>query len=389
LWSPWSVGLVYVAAISMMRKIGTSAIVLFAAVALLIPDAWIAGPSGRAFSRSELLALDANATTLTQEQLRQFHEDGYVILREALPLAWVKSLQQAVDDEMTSYSFSRLFTNQLFQLALYGSPSKGPYEYRGINRWKSNDAVRDFAFHSPAPRVAQQAMGSSTVQIMEDLIFVKGPKQGAMSTGWHRDTNYPVPVATEHQMSTWIPLDDVPLHEQSGVQFLAGSHRWNFSECGYHYFSKRCIDESQHLVRGEDLSLGDMVIFHGNIGHRTVPVSRLKRRRAALAIRWGGDDAVFKRKFYGFKTFNWYDFWPHGLEDVQKIAESPHMQTVIPAEALLDAPRAHQVLLPTASSVLRFMFGRFVGKSEETELEKTQSLSQTSGGAAGGSKGIY
>merc|ERR1739848_783218 len=101
-------------------------------------------------------------------------------------------------------------------------------------------------------------------------------------------------------------------------------------EYGYHYFTKEGIEKTKHLVRGEDVSPGDIVIFHGNIGHRTVPApgGRLKRRRAAIAIRWGGDDAVFERKMYGFKTFNWYDFWPHGLRNGQPIGESPHMQTV-------------------------------------------------------------
>jgi len=351
----------------------------------------ISGPASKSFNAAELAAVTSKARAMTPEEQTQYHEEGYVIMKQAIPMEWVNSLRRAVDDEMASYSFSRLFTNELFQAALYGSPWKGPYEYRGINRWKSNDAVRDFVFHSPAPKLAQQAMGSKTVKVMEDLMFIKTPKQGAMSTGWHRDTNYPVPVETEHQMTTWIPLDDVPLHEQSGVQFLAGSHKWDFEEYGYHYFTKEGIEKSQHLVRGEDVSPGDIVIFHGNIGHRTVPApgGKLKRRRAAIAIRWGGDDAVFERKMFGFKTFNWYDFWPHGLENGQPIGSSPHMQTVIPAEALATAPRSSKALLPSFASVMRFIFGRFLEQSQETKVETQQNLAAVSGGAAGGAKTIY
>lgn len=367
---------------------GASAALLAISLQLL-PDTWIAGPAGRPLVSTARPDWNVSLSTMTPEQIQQYREEGFVILRNAIPLEWVESLRGAVDDEMESYSLSRLFTNEIFQWALYGSPRKGPYEYRGISRWKSNDAVRDFVFHSPAADIAHQAMGSKTVQVMEDLMFVKGPRQGAMSTGWHRDTNYPVPVETEHQMTTWIPLDDVPLKEQSGVQFLSGSHKWDFNVCGYHYFKKECIEESQHLVRGEDLTLGDVVVFHGNIGHRTVPVDRLQRRRAALAIRWGGDDAVFKRKMFGFKTFNWYDFWPHGLVDGQHVGESPHMQTVIPRQALSTAPRSFRALTPTAWSSLRFMFGRFFLKTQETSVEKENKLSASSGGADGGAKSIY
>jgi len=352
---------------------------------------WIAGPASKPLTLADRTRVSGATQGMTQEQVRQYQKEGYVILRQAIPREWVDSLRKATDDEMASYSFSRVFTNEFLQLILYGSPRKGPYEYRGINRWKSNDAVRDFVFHSPVASLAQQAMKSKSVQIMEDLMFVKTPKQGAMSTGWHRDTNYPVPVDTEHQMTTWIPLDDTPLHEQCGVEFLSGSHRWDFNEYGYHYFTNEGIEKSQHLVRGEDVSPGDVVIFHGNIGHRTVPApgGRLKRRRAAIAIRWGGDDAVFQRKLLGFKTFNWYDMWPHGLKNGQHVGESPHMQTIIPAEALASAPRTSRALLPTVPSLFRFVFGRFFAKSQETDVEKQQNLASCRGGANGGAKSIY
>jgi len=81
--------------------------------------------------------------------------------------------------------------------------------------------------------------------------------------------------------------------------------------------------------------------------------------------------------------------WPHGLKNGQHVGESPHMQTVIPAEAIASAPRSARALLPTVPSLFRFVFGRFFAKSQETEVEKQLNLASCRGGANGGAKSIY
>lgn len=228
------------------------------------------------------------------DEIGRFDRDGATVLRGVVRARWLELLAEGVEYNRTNPSeWSHWYT----------SPDEAVGFWSDYVTWPVVEQYRRVVFDSDLAAIAGDLMHSSTVRFFHEHVLVKEP--GATEpTPWHHDDPY-YGVDSTQNLSMWIPLDPVP--SSSGLQFIAGSHRW-----GRRFVPRRFIDhtpygaaddrfellpEADELVRGQtilrwDVEPGDVVAFHYRTLH-SAPGNELATRRRAVSLRWLGDDARF------------------------------------------------------------------------------------------------
>ncbi|MCX7893729.1 MAG: phytanoyl-CoA dioxygenase family protein [Burkholderiales bacterium] len=223
-----------------------------------------------------------------------YERDGVVCLRHAIGADWLAFLADAVEEAMASPG----------PHAEEYEPAGGAGRFFGdIELAQRLPKFRRFALASPAAEIAGRIMGASRVNFFYDQLLVKEPGTSAR-TPWHQDQPYWA-VSGYQVCSLWIPLDPVP--EDVGVEYVCGSHRWpEFSP--YHFADGSPYagtglpplpdieaDRARYDIRRFALEPGDCLVFQAMIVHGA-PGNRGRHRRRALATRWAGDDARYRRR---------------------------------------------------------------------------------------------
>ncbi|WP_262250041.1 phytanoyl-CoA dioxygenase family protein [Parapedobacter soli] len=164
-------------------------------------------------------------STLSNEQIRFYQDNGFVIIDDFLNTAeleqWRTSVTQAMkernglkipgknvkignDDginEDTAY-----FNNVFDQL---------------LNLWQTSDAVSELMIDERIGKMAGELAGVDGIRIWHDQALIKRP--WANPTSWHLDTPF-WSFSDRRALSIWVALDDATL-ENGCLFFIPGSHK--------------------------------------------------------------------------------------------------------------------------------------------------------------------
>lgn len=230
--------------------------------------------------------------SLTGSELDAFQRDGVIMVSGLIDQNWLELLECGLEEARADHSgYGRFMSRKETGFSM------------DIFMWKRSDALRDFIYYSPMARWAQQLMHSKEVRFFYDQMFVKEP--GTQTpTPWHQDLPF-WPVNGNQICSFWIPLDPVT-RENSGLQYVKGSHLWNrrFKPVAPDYNPAVLLsplddipdinaNPDEYDLACWDMQPGDALLFHPLTVHGSSGnVSRTQTRRA-IAFRWTGDDVVF------------------------------------------------------------------------------------------------
>ena len=245
------------------------------------------------------------------EQVEAYRRDGVVCLRQAVSPHWMAKIRAGVSRAIDSPSlFSRM-----------GSAPDDGYNME-IFLWKRDDDLRDVIFGSSLVHLARQMMRAQRVHFFYDQLFAK--KAGTLTpTPWHHDLTF-WPLHGDQICSIWIPTQRVR-RESSGLEFVAGSHRWpnrwkavgppNGREEGLlPTASRELVDPAhedvppvenlreKHDLLSWDMEPGDVLAFHPLTLHGSEGNASSKDR-AAIAFRFTGDDVSYHPTPYTFPIF--------------------------------------------------------------------------------------
>ncbi|MFP8874183.1 MAG: phytanoyl-CoA dioxygenase family protein [Myxococcota bacterium] len=291
-------------------------------------------------------------------EIEDYRRDGVVCLRQVVPPHWMDKIRAGVSRAIESPSlFSRM-----------GAAPGSGYNME-IFLWKRDDDLRDVIFGSSLVYLARQLMGADRVHFFYDQLFAK--KAGTTTpTPWHHDLTF-WPLEGNQICSMWIPTQAVS-RQSSGLEFVAGSHRWpnrwkavgppNGREDGLLPSASRelvnplhedvpPVDElrKKHAVLGWDLEPGDLVAFHpltlhGSEGNTSAT------DRAAIAFRFTGDDVTYHPTPYTFPIF-----FPHGRR-VGETMGGPTFPQVLPQTIPEEcARRDRRAEIPSPLELARFL----------------------------------
>jgi ectoine hydroxylase-related dioxygenase (phytanoyl-CoA dioxygenase family) len=230
--------------------------------------------------------------TLTDEEIRQYNDDGVVMLKQALAPNWMAMVEAGVEEARNNSSLIGKFMSRKVE----------GYQM-DIFLWKRIDVLRDLIYYGPCANLAKQLMGSNEVRFFYDQMFLKEPGTDA-PTPWHQDLSF-WPIRGEQICSFWIPCDPVN-RESSGLLYVKGSHKWpqRFKAVSPDYVATLMDDKMEDIpdinanldkyeLLDWDMEPGDVLVFHPLTLHGSYGNSSRVRRRRALALRWVGDDVVY------------------------------------------------------------------------------------------------
>mmetsp|Transcript_148223 Transcript_148223/g.412800 ORF Transcript_148223/g.412800 Transcript_148223/m.412800 type:complete len:361 (-) Transcript_148223:128-1210(-) len=149
---------------------------------------------------------------LTEQQLRDFHERGYV--------AGIPILTGEECDALAA---------EVQALLTPGHPASGLwYAFHPLvasGAWRISFAFHDLAW-SPRLRVAAYQLLGGPVRFLHDQIFCKPPRdRGPSWFGFHQDFSYWSWTSPMAHLTCWIALDDATA-DNGCLQYVPGSHRW-------------------------------------------------------------------------------------------------------------------------------------------------------------------
>lgn len=229
---------------------------------------------------------------VTDDDVAAFERDGVVCLRRVFDARWCELLREAALEAMNSGR------GRVREPAL--EPGQGRF-YSSVYQSDHDARFARLRDASPAPEVAARLMRSDRIRFFYDQLFIKAPGTAA-PTPWHNDLPF-WPFRGNDLISLWIALAPVS-RETSGVQYVAGSHRWNkmFRAVTPDY-DPRFMDESLEVcpdygagtqedvrVLSWDMQPGDVLCHHPLTVHGAAGNASPTQWRIGLSIRYLGTD---------------------------------------------------------------------------------------------------
>lgn len=244
--------------------------------------------------------IEKQTVPLSPEQIEQWENDGYLLLKDVIPESAINGVRDSfahvvdgiirelkkdgiIEDEGVELPFETRFA----QVA-------GEHASRFGRSWRNQVATPEvFEIHR-APRLVD-AIGQLTgTDVIGHPVFNARPKlpgQQLTVVPWHQDSGYFGTVSEDSLIPTaWIPL--VPVDETNGcLQVVAGSHRLGVIDHRTEEREGRFLEVLDELVDDSciftcPMEIGDALVFHNLTLHRSIPHTTSEIVRWAIDIRY-------------------------------------------------------------------------------------------------------
>jgi phytanoyl-CoA hydroxylase len=161
---------------------------------------------------------------ITQDQINDFRENGFVILEDFLNedelFSWREAVTKAVEERG-----GRKLPGKETKTGEDDGINKDA-DYYGkvfdqmLNLWQTNEKVRKLMLDEDLGKMAADLAGVDGIRIWHDQALIKRP--WANPTSWHLDTPF-WSFSDRRALSIWVALDDATL--QNGcMYFIPGSY---------------------------------------------------------------------------------------------------------------------------------------------------------------------
>ena len=252
---------------------------------------------------------------IIDEEIETFWRDGVVCLKNVIDRDWLEAVADPIERILASGRATDV-TERVRDAKARGvkdvlddGQGEGAY-FIALDSWRQQREIGRFATQSMLPEIAGRVLRSSVVSIYTDQLLVKEP--GAPTrTAFHVDEPYFI-VDGEQVCTCWVPLDTVTL-ASGAMGYVRGSHRWgaNFKPNDFttgrphaHTIADadtRSLPDIDRYPEQFDLIYhecqpGDVTVHHMRTAHGSGGNTTAGQRRRALAIRYCGDDAVYRHK---------------------------------------------------------------------------------------------
>lgn len=181
---------------------------------------------------------------------------------------------------------------------------------QATNLWRMNDEARKFVFSERFARIAAELMGVRGVRLYHDQALIKEP--GGKPTPWHQD-HYYWPLDTEHTITLWMALVDIP-PEMGSMSFASGTHHSNvfppmeISERSQEYFEKT-IREGKIPTPSYSLKAGDATFHSGDLLH-SAHGNQSPNRREVMTVIYYADGTRIMEPGYEHRRIDMETFHP-------------------------------------------------------------------------------
>ena len=216
----------------------------------------------------------ASEYPLTDEQIDQFWEQGFVVLRDVLNPDEINAYGDAIREVALTHFRARGWTT-----------SFGNAFLQQLNLRYCSDAVMRFVSCKRFGRIASRLLRTPKVRIYHEQALFKQP--GGVDSHWHQDQFY-FPFDDSVTMGLWMPLVDCSL-EMGPLRFVRGSHKYgnlegrSISNESARFFENFIENERLEIVQVPDITAGSCSIHLGWTIHGAPANSSNKMREVMTA----------------------------------------------------------------------------------------------------------
>ena len=213
---------------------------------------------------------------ITDQQIKQYHEEGYFILEKAIPDEHLEILRNECS-YFIGYADAQMDSAKATSLGLNHKGSR----YFVQDAVQAKRELETFVFSPLMAQICKATIGEEAYLFWNQYV-VKGAEVG-MKFAWHQDSGY---VGNKHApyLTCWCPLDDV--NEENGTVYILPYARAGVREMVDHVRE----EGSNDLVgyHGEDPGIpvnvpaGSIAVFSSVTFHRSGPNTTKKMRRVYL-----------------------------------------------------------------------------------------------------------
>lgn len=219
-------------------------------------------------------------TVVSEAQLRQFDELGYVVLRDVLPVSLIAEVEAAIDVyEERAEAFLRDQPDGTVFIATAGAIT-----------FTVHLAARDataaaFVEHPTMTAIARDLIGGPSTLYWDQAVYKKPEPDRVFP--WHQDNGYAF-VEPQQYLTLWVPL--TPATADNGCpQIAPGMHRQGTLAHRVEPWGLCCLDhvDDPHLA---EAAPGDVVAFSSLTPHLTGP-NRTQQVRKAYIVQYAHEGA--------------------------------------------------------------------------------------------------
>ncbi|AYN67957.1 phytanoyl-CoA dioxygenase family protein [Euzebyella marina] len=166
-----------------------------------------------------------DAYRLTDEQVKHFHEEGYVSGIKLLDEDQVDLLNQELE-ELTNpkhpghHLFYEFHTNE--------SNDPNSVLFHSLGHWRITKGFHDVLYNPAFVMAAYQLLNDRPVRFWHDQLFCKPARHGGV-VAWHQDYSYWTRTIAMQHLTCWTGLDDATT-ENGCLHYIPKSHKWGLLE---------------------------------------------------------------------------------------------------------------------------------------------------------------
>ena len=216
------------------------------------------------------------STVISDEQIKQYKRDGFVILRNVVSQEMIEKIQ----NECERFIKEKDAEMDAKGLEVDEINHKGKRYFIAMKN-KDSKPMQELLFGKVMEEITRSILGENVYLFLEQFV-VKAADKG-MKFSWHQDSGY---LSFDHSpyLSCWMPLDDVT--EENGTVYLLPYSEAGTTKRIEHKLEEGTNDKVGYF--GENpgipaiLKKGDIALFSSVCFHRSGSNNTSKSRRVLL-----------------------------------------------------------------------------------------------------------
>jgi len=230
--------------------------------------------------------------------LKQWHEQGYVVLERCIEPAAVDRIVSEIDDIWTERRHLSIdvLTDGRRTFVDDVDPGVRDHPYKLNDLYLPSDAVRDVFLHDRIVRFVTLVFESEVIGC-NSLTFERGTQQPA-----HIDHVYMTPTPARRLIASWVALEDI-LPVAGPLELWAGSHRlpaYDFGGGAYHYTPELDASHTRYVSEQKDrfpkhqflARKGDVLLWHAFFVHGGAPIADPSATRKSMAFHYFSGEVI-------------------------------------------------------------------------------------------------
>jgi ectoine hydroxylase-related dioxygenase (phytanoyl-CoA dioxygenase family) len=213
---------------------------------------------------------------ISREQVEQYENNGFVVLRNVIPSSMIEKIQQECDRFLKEKDAEM----DAKGVTADGGSFKGKRYFIAM-RNKDSQPMQELLYGKELEQITRRILGENVFLFLEQFV-VKSADKG-MTFAWHQDSGY-LPFPHKPYLSCWLPLDDVT--EENGTVYLLSYDIAGTRVRVEHRPDKETNDEVGYFGDNPGvpviLKKGDVALFSSVCFHRSGSNNTDKPRRVLL-----------------------------------------------------------------------------------------------------------